>query len=172
MPFGDKPYGLRDVKITNLAGTTQVDLPAAQTLGYDLILANGMMEGDDRIKSVIAFVKGANWTLAAGGISLAAVALFTGKTATAAGSTPNQTLTLNYEAGDNMPYIKIYGQSMGDGDDDIHVKFFKAKVQAFSGQFQGDTFYVTNCSGIAVDDDTNGVMDIVQNETADDLPTS
>ena len=38
------------------------------------------------------------------------------------------------------------------------------------GEFKDGEFWVTKCSGIAVDDSTNGVFDIVQNETAADLP--
>lgn len=170
--YGDKPYGLRDVKITNLAGTTQVDLPAARRLNYSERLATGELTGDDVIKTVVSSLMAIDWELEAGGISLEAWALLTGRTATEAGSTPNRTLTMTASGGDVFPWIKIYGKSVGDGSDDIHVKFFKAKVTSIEGTFGEGEFFVTSCSGVAVDDGTNGISDVVQNETAASLPSS
>lgn len=171
--FGNKPFGLRDLKVTNMAGTTQVDLPSAQTLTFKEMLTTGTLRGDDVIVSVVSIADGAEWELEAGGIDLDAYALMTGRTVTAAGTTPNQTDTFTAEAGDVMPYFKLYGKSVGDGADDIHVKLFKCKLTSpIEGSFQDGQFFVTKASGIAIDDGTNGIYDIVLNETATTLPTS
>ena len=53
MDFGDKPFGLRDVKITNIAGDTQVDLPASQTLTFKERIKSGELSGDDALVSVV-----------------------------------------------------------------------------------------------------------------------
>ena len=170
--FGEKPFGLRDVKITNLAGTTQVDLPAAQTLTFKERIKSGELSGDDSLVSVVAFAEAVEWSLEAGGISLAAYALLTGRTATTAGVTPNQTVTMGGSASDVFPYLKIYGRTMGDGADDIHCKIFKAKVTSIEGGFKEGAFWITKCGGIAVDDGTGGVYEFIAHETSTDLPTS
>ena len=173
MAFGDRPFGLRDVKVTNIGGTTQADLPAAQQMTFKPRFISGELRGDDALKSVVAFVEAYEFDLAAGGIDLAALAIITGETVTLAGVTPNQTKTVKVSAGDSMPYFKIYGKSLGENvTDDIHVKLFKCKITAMEGVFQDAQFYITSCSGIAVDDDTNGIVEIVQNETAADLPAT
>lgn len=171
--YGDKPFGLRDVKITNLAGTTQVDLPVAMTLSITERLRTGELSGDDRLQAVVSFSEAVEWELEAGGISLEAYALMSGRTVSTSGSSPSEVTTLTVSGAEAFPYFKIYGKSIGDESDDVHVLLFKAKVTSgFSGQFQDGQFFQNGLSGIAVDDETNGVMDIVQNETAQDLPTT
>lgn len=171
--YGNTPFGLRDLKITNIGGTTQVDLPKAMTLSFKEMLTTGTLRGDDTIQSVVSITDGAEWELEAGGIDLLAYGLMTGRTVTVAGTTPNETSTLTGSGGDVMPYFKIYGKSVGDGADDIHVKLFKCKLTSpIEGSFQDAQFFVTKATGIAIDDGTNGVYDLVQNETATTLPTA
>jgi hypothetical protein len=131
--FGHEPFGLYDVKLTNIAGDTQVDLPAARTLKFGERIKSGELTGDDSLKAVAAYTEAVEWSLEAGGISLEAYALMTGRTASDSGTTPSQTRTLAGSAGDRMPYIKIYGKSLGSGDDDIHCKIFKAKLMRTMG---------------------------------------
>lgn len=172
MGYGDKPFGLRDVKLTDIGGTTQVDLPAARTLKFSERVRSGELTGDDALKAVVAFAEALEWSLESGGISLEAYALITGRTATEAGTTPNQTNTLTGQAGDVFPYFKVYGKSIGDGADDVHVKLYKCKLTSIEGTFGEGEFFVKSASGVAVDDETNGIWDIVQNETATDLPST
>lgn len=168
-----KPFGIRDIKITNLAGTTQVDLPNAQTMTFTERLTTGEMRGDDATQAVVAFTDALEWELEAGGISLEAYALMTGRTITLSGTTPNQVNTLAGNAGDVYPYFKIYGKSQGDGADDIHVKILKAKLTGgFEGEFKDGEFWVTKCSGIAVDPGAGNLFEIIQNESATTLPTT
>lgn len=172
--YGDKPFGLRDVKVTNIGGSTQVDLPNGLTLSVKERLTSGEMRGDDATVSVVGIADAVEWELEAGGISLEALAIMTGRTNTAAGTTPNRTLTMGANAGDNFPYFKLYGKSVGDNaTDDIHVKLNKCKLTAgIEGEFKDGQFFMTKCSGIAIDPGAGSIMDIVQNETAANLPTS
>lgn len=173
MSFGDKPFGLNDVKLTSIDGGTQVDLPASRQLSWSERLRTGEMTGDDSLLAVVAISEAVEWSLESGGISLEAYALMTGRTASSAGTSPSQTVTLTGDAAEYYPYFKIYGKSVGDDStDDIHVKLFKAKLQSIEGRFQEGEFFVTSCSGIAVDDGANGIYEFVQNETAAALPTS
>lgn len=172
--FGDKPFGLRDLKVTNIGGTTQVDLPNGLTLTFKERLTQGEMRGDDATASVVSITDAVEWSIEAGGISLEALAILTGRPATAAGTTPNRTVTMAANAGDNMPYFKIYGKSVGDvSTDDIHVKLNKCKLTSgLEGEFKDGSFFMTKCSGIAIDPGAESIYDIVQNETAANLPSS
>lgn len=172
--YGDKPFGLRDVKLTNLAGTTQVDLPVGRILSFKERVKSGELSGDDQIAAVVAMSEAVEWSLEAGGISLEAYALMTGRSVATAGSSPNETTTLTGDSQEAFPYFKIYGKSVSeDATSDIHCLIFKAKImEAPEGQFQDAEFFVTKCSGIGIDDGTNGVFDFVQNETSAALPAS
>lgn len=171
--YGNKPFGLRDVKLTNIAGTVQADLPSAQQLNLRFRFRSGELSGDDAIQSIVSFIDAVEWTMTAGGIDLDALEILTGLTAVEASTTPTRTFTLDIGGGDNLPYFKIYGKSLGDGIDDIHVKLYKCKLTgALEGNFQDGQFFVTSCSGIAMDDGTGQIIDIVQNETAAALPAS
>jgi len=171
--YGDKPFGLRDVKLTNLAGTTQVDLPVGRTLSVKERAVTGELSGDDALAAVVAFSEGGEWVLEAGGLSLEAYALMTGRTVASAGTTPNRTWTLSLDAAEAFPYFKIYGKVLGDSTDDVHCKMSKCKLTGpIEGDFKGGDFWVTKCAGIAVDDGSVGWAQFVQNETATTLPTS
>lgn len=174
MSYGSKPFGLRDLKVTKLDGTLQVDLPNAMTLTFKERITSGEMRGDDATVSVVAITDAVEWEIEAGGIDLAAYALMTGRSATTAGVTPNRTTTLVGNAGDNYPYFKIYGKSVGDDStDDIHVKILKAKLTGpIEGEFKDAEFFMTKCSGVAIDPGAGNLFEIVQNETSGTLPSS
>lgn len=172
--FGDKPYGIRDIKLTNLAGTTQVDLPQATTLGFTEQLNSGTMRGDDSVAAIAAFTDSVEWQFEAGGLPLEALALMTGRTVVASGTTPNQLVQLNANAGDSYPYFKVYGLSKGDtGIDDVHVKIYKCKLTgAIEGTFKDKAFFMTSCKGVAIDPGGGNLYEIVQHETSIALATS
>jgi hypothetical protein len=168
-----RAFGLRDVKITPLPSGTQVDLPNAMTMTFVERLTSGELRGDDATQAVVAMTDAVEWELEAGAISLEAWAAMTGRTITLTGTTPNQVNTYTANAGDVYPYFKIYGKSVGDGADDVHVKINKAKCTGgIEGEFKDGEFWVTKCSGIAIDPGATGIYDVVQNETATTLPAS
>ena len=168
-----RPFGLRDVKVAPLPSGTPVDLPNSQTMTFKEVLTSGELRGDDSTQAVVAITDKLEWELEAGGISLEAWAVMTGRSVTLTGTTPSQVNTVTAEAGDVYPYFKIYGKSVGDGADDVHILIFKAKCTgAIEGEFKDGEFWVTKASGVAVDDGSNGLYDIVQNETAASLPAS
>ena len=107
-----------------------------------------------------------------GGISLEAFAVMTGRTIALTGTGSSEVNTLTARAGDNYPYFEIRGRSVGDVGDDIHVILPKCKLtDGMQGEFKDGEFFVTSCSGIAVDNGT-ALYQLVQNETAAALPTS
>jgi hypothetical protein len=173
MSHGDKPFGLRQVRLVNMAGTQYVDLEAAQTLTFRERIESAELSGNDGIQSVVAFSKAVEWSLEDGGISLEAYAMLTGRTMVTAGEAPNETHKVTGRAGDAAPYIKLYGKVISeDSAEDVHCYIYKAKCTAIEGQFADGQFWVTKCSGIGIDDGENGVFDFIGEQTAGDLPTS
>lgn len=168
-----RAFGLRDLKVVQLPSGAVVDLPNAMTMTFKERLTSGELRGDDATQAVVAITDAVEWELETGAISLEAWAAMTGRTITLTGTTPNQINTYTGSAGDVYPYFKIYGKSVGDGADDVHVKIWKAKAtDGIEGEFKDGEFWITKAGGIAVDDGTNGIYDIVQNETATTLPAS
>jgi len=172
--FGEKPFGIYDIKLTNSGGTVQVDLPYAQTLTIKERVVSGEMRGDGKTVAVVSEVDALEASLEAGGISLEAYALMTGRTMTTSGTTPSRKNTLNGDGAERFPYFKIYGKSLGDGSDDVHVKLYKCKLtEGLEGSLKDGEFLMSKVGSIiCIDDGVNGIWDIVQNETAATLPTT
>lgn len=171
--YGDFLYGLRDIKITNMAGTLQEDLDAGQTLSFTPEITSAEQRGDDTVKSQISFLSGGTATITNGAISSAAMALMFGKTLTVAGTSPNETATMQVNAGDSLPYFKVYGQTWDDDTGDIHIYLGKCKIIGGGALEFGDATYVTYSLELKVlDDGSNGIWKQIQHETRTTLPTS
>jgi hypothetical protein len=166
-----KPYGLSDIKLTSMNGVTQVDLPASVKLSFKEVVNSAKGPGDDRIAVVVAVMDSIEWEMEATGLPLEALALMFGTTTTTSGTTPNQTKTLKRRGGLRLPYFKIYGKSLGEGDDDVHCIIYKAKLtEGMEAPLEYQKLQDVKIKGLGIDDDVNGVYDWVQNETAADLP--
>ena len=166
-------FGLSQIVVTNITGLSQVALPAANRLMFKERFQSAEAQGDDALQAVASTLMALEFELESKGISLEAMAIMTGRTLTTTGSTPNEVKTMTGDAGERLPYFKIYGKSLGEGDDDVHILLFKCKLTEGPehslqfGEFTGPTL-----KGIAVDDDVNGIFDVVINETATTLPSS
>lgn len=173
--FGDKPFGLRQIKVGAFPTGTPLAFPSAQRMMFRERLTSGELRGNDATQSVVAITDALEWELDKGGISLEALAIITGRTLTTTGTTPAQVITMKGSAGDNYPYFRIFGQSIGDvSTDDVHVLVKKAKLTgSWEGEFADGQFFITKMSGIAVDaGGSAGIYEVVQHETAVALPTS
>jgi hypothetical protein len=167
------PYGLSDIKLTSFDGLTQVDLPSALKLVFKDRVKSAEGAGDDMLTTVVSVDEAIEWELESTGMPLEAVALMKGISTSTTGSTPNQIKTLNTQGGRKYPYFKIYGKSLGEGDDDVHCIIYKAKVtEGLDGALEYGTLAKPTIKGIGIDDGTNGIYDWVQNETAAALPSS
>ncbi len=170
--FGDKPFGLREVKLVPLPSGTALSLDIAQTLAFKEKVKGGQLEGDDKIIDVVSYATSAEWELEKGGISLEAYALMTGRTAVTSGTTPNRVTTMTAAAQQTFPWFKIYGRAVGGAGDNTHCLLYKCKItDDIEGEFKNGEFFVTKCKGIAVDNGS-GIFQFVQNETAANLPTA
>lgn len=167
------PYGLRQIRIVSANGSEVVDLPAAQTLKFMERVTSAELRGNDKVVVAMSFVDAVEVEFDTGGYPLDAIALMTGRTMTDAGSGTTETTTMSINAGDVYPYFKLYGKSLGDAGDDVHVKLGKVKLTgSVEGEFKDQAFVVTKMKGIALDDGTGKIADVVRNETATTLPSS
>lgn len=141
-------------------------LPSAMMLHFTEKTMNTKFVADGVWVAARTIPVGVEWELEAGGISLDAYAKMTGRTATAVGTTPNRTVTMNADTGTEFPYFRIYGRAVGDiGTDDIYCVIYRCKVQELEGTFRNNEFFITSCAGVGVDDSALGLFQFVQRET-------
>lgn len=170
--YGDKPFGIREVKVkAKTEGATTVALSNSQLFKFTERIVSAELKGDDEVKGIVAFPDTVEFEMDEGGIPLEAWAVMTGRTASETGTTPNRTKTLQV-TNSVLPYFELYGRSVGEGIDDVYVHIPYAKLTgAPSGEFKLGSFYVGKSKGMAkADPDTHMLYEIVQEETAADLP--
>lgn len=165
--YGDKPFGLRELKLFNADGSGGLLLPRAMMLHVTPVIESARFEADGKLVGASSFLAGAEWELETGGISLEAFAKLTGLSEVLAGVTPNRTLTLTQSAGAAFPYLRIYGRAIGDSGD-IHCRLYRCKLTALEGTFRTKEFWVTYAAGVAVHS-ASGVLEFVQRETGASL---
>jgi hypothetical protein len=163
MPFGDMPFGCNQIKIK--VGATVVELPEALTLKFKEKFVSGEGRGGDRLVAIASAKDGVEWEMEATGVPLAAYALMTGLTTSAAGTTPNRTLTLQSSSSNRYPYFEIYGKALGVGADDVHYKIINAKLtEGMDAPLADGEFTKSAFKGEAL------TWQITQNETATTIP--
>jgi len=165
----NKPFGLKQIKLVNNADTVAIDLPAALELEFEETVVSGEFFGNDELQGLVTQPLGIKGKFKAGGIPLNAYALMTGHTYALTGSTPNQVGTLEGDSA-TFPYFKVYGKSLGDDGDDVHVKLLKVKLTGSpKGSFKRGEFFMLEAefAGVKVD---GKAYDMVANETAAALP--
>ena len=167
--YGDRPFGLRQVVITDDAGGTGVALPRALMLHVTPRVQAVEFEAEGVIVGASAVVVAADWELEAGGISLEAWAKLTGLTVTQAGATPNRTWSMAGAGGAAFPYVRVYGRAVGDGgSDDVYCRLYRCKLASIEGTFRRGEFFISSAAGVAVKH-SSGVFEFVQRETAASL---
>lgn len=167
--YGRYPFGLRNVIVSDINGGNFATLPAGQLFSFQERIRSEVFSGDDGALAVASFSDVADWSLEHGGISLGAYALMTGRTVGETGSTPSRVSTLTGSAGEAFPYFRVYGKALTDDESDVWCVLYRCKLVNLQGQLGGDAFFVSQASGTAIDDGSNGIFDFVQNETAGDI---
>lgn len=166
MAYGDKPFGLRQLMTYDTAGANAVALPAGMVLRFSERLATTEFFAEGELVTVRTVLVAVDWELEAGGISLAAWARLTGRTASESGTTPNRITTLTAANGDEFPYFRVYGRSIGDAGDDLRCQILNAKVTSIEGTLRAGQFLVSSCAGVGVQNASGQVYQVVQRETA------
>lgn len=164
-------FGLRNVVLWREDAIVTLD--AAQRLMIRERVKSGELAGNDHTVAVAALADVMEWELEAGGMPLAAYGLMTGRALAIEGNEPEHTSTLAGAALDDFPLFRIYGRSLGDEDDDLHVKIFYCRLSGEpKGLFGDGEFWTTECNGVALRG-PDGLFEVVHNVTAQelDLPT-
>lgn len=166
MNYGEAAYGLRQILLTDTAGANPVYMSAGILLHFtEEIMTEEFRAEGIRVASR-SFTTGIDWELEAGGISLAAYAKLTGRTAPEVGSVPNRSITVDVNQTTNFPYIRIYGRSVDDYRGDFYCRIHRAKLTSIEGTLREGQFIVTSCAGVGVSDPAFGFYQFVQRETA------
>lgn len=163
-----KPFGLKQIVLVSMNDDTQVTLPAALEMGFEEMLATGEFYGNDDLQGVVSQPLGIKGTFKQGGYPLEAISLMTGHDYESTGSTPNEVQSLNGDS-TSYPYFQIFGKSLGDEGDDVHVHIFKAKLTSpLKGTFKRAEFFMleSEFTGVKVN---GSAFEVVANETAAEL---
>lgn len=164
-------YGLNGVIIQNIAASVTVKLPAARQLRFAERVIAGALRGDDQTVARFAILDAVEFSLEAGGYTMAAIAVMTGRTIGSAGTTPNVIKTMSAVAGTAFPYFKIQGRSLGESGEDLHVLIPKAILTTPpNGTLQDSQYLLQAMNGEGISDGTN-TYQVVWHETAVALPT-
>lgn len=130
MSFGRIARGLNDVKLYPLIAAdafgTGVDAPGARTLSYSTASDTDPWEGDDTIIANVANAPVGSGSLATGALSLAALAVVLGGTASTTGTTPNQVTTLEQSGAASLRYFGATGQAKAADGGAYRVTIHKA----------------------------------------------
>lgn len=160
MAFGDMPFGMKEIKLQVGSGAL-VELKSSLMLKFKEKFVSGEGRGGDRLVAIASAKDGVEWEMEATGVTIAAYALMTGLTASAASTTPNQTLTLQSTTTNRYPYFTIYGRALGVGVDDVHYKIINAKLtEGMDAPLADGEFTKSAFKGEAL------TWEITQNETA------
>lgn len=165
----NKPFGLKEIVVVSYDGVNAISLPAALELEFEETVVSGEFFGNDELQGLVTQPLGVKGKFKAGGIPLDAYALMTGHTYALTGSTPNEVATLEGDS-TTFPYFTVYGKSLGDEGDDVHVKLFKVKLTGSpKGSFKRGEFFMLEAEfqGVKVG---GKAYDIVANETTTALP--
>jgi len=177
MPITDAlPYGLRDVKLTPYAddggtvlGTVSYDLPNAQTFSFNEKEEYQELRGDDRLVATHGNGAQVDWSLEAGGISLACWSIVSGAQLVVSGLTPNRIETVRKRGSDVRPYFRVDGQVISDSGGDIVARVYRCRCNdSIGGDFGDGKFFNTAVSGKGLpllDDQNDLLYDIIRHET-------
>jgi len=167
------PFGLRQLKIKSRSAATSAVLDAAQTLKFTERVVSNELKGNDKVVVASSFVEAVEWELGAGGLPLEAYAIMSGRTLATGGTGTAETTTMSILAGDAFPWFTLYGKSLGDSGDDVHVKLYKCKLTGgIDGEYKGNDFFVSKLKGIAVEDDALVTKTVTDIDSTDNIATA
>lgn len=147
--FGERPFGLREVIITETNGGAHA-LDAERVVAWQWIYDAANLEGEDRIVEVGSRITGYTFNIEDGGISLQLYAALAGGTLSATGAT-DYYLRRDYD--DEINYLQIRGRAIAEDGGDMEITLKKCKVTSGpDGRLEKGVFYLTECSGVGIAD--------------------
>lgn len=168
---GGPGFGLSDLKVAAYNGTndygSEVDVFSAQALNVTMRVISAELTGDDTITSTASRPIGGQAVMRFGGVSLAALEVMTGNTATSSVASPNNVKTLKIAGGEDLPFFGVCGKALGaDSDGQTEVFIPKAKIMSDINliQMEYGQFIIPEVTVAFVKDDTYGILQIIESE--------
>lgn len=134
-----KLFELADAKVFLLSADTAggsptygspVDIPGVLSLGITPHLITKELRGDSVVLDLYSKADYVDLKLTNAKISLNILDMLMGGTVTPSGTTPNMIETYDFSSADEAEYVKIEGQAVYADVGDVHVVFYKGKIQA------------------------------------------
>jgi len=150
--FGERPFGLTEVIVTESGGGAHA-LLAERVLVFRPVFDSDILQGGDVTVEVGSRITHYEWELEEGGIPLALYVALIGGTVSATAATDYY---FRRDVDDIVPYNKIQGRAISEDGGDIEVTLYRCRATGgVEGRLEMGSFYVTNCSGIALRDTTS-----------------
>ena len=166
--YGERPFGLREVKITPV-GVAVVALQVERVMSFTPRYDTGELEGADIITDVASRMIGYDWEIEEGGVPLGLLQGILGGTLTSSGTTPNQAYYWERGAAHTALYFKAQGRAIAEDAGDIEVTLYKCKVTGNPEvRMEKGNFIVSNLTGVGIADTATGdkFFTVTQKETA------
>lgn len=168
---GGPPFGLNDVKVAAYTATnsygTAADVYSVQALNTTLRMVQAELTGDDKITAIASRPIAGQAVLRLGGISLAALEIMTGNSATSSIASPNNVKNFRISGAEDLPYFGLIGKALGaDSSGQVEVWLPKCKIMSDINliQLEYGTFSINEITVMLVPDDTYGLINIIECE--------
>lgn len=165
------PFGLSDVKIASYTATNSygsaVDVYSVQRVAVTTRMVQAELTGDDKITAVASRPIAAQVEFSFGGISLAALEVLFGNTATSSIASPNNIKNWKVAGANDMPYWGLVGKALSaDASGQIEVFIPKCRITGDVQLIQlgyGE-FSINSVTAMAIPDETYGLLSIIEAE--------
>lgn len=175
MAFGDKPFGLKELKVAplNADGTygTAVALPEGRKLVMAAKTVTSKLPGYLGATAAVAtVVQDVEVTIDGGTVPKEFLAAVLGLSVTTGGVTPNQTKALDLEVKKPLPYFGVIGVAVDDDGGDTHFGLPKVKLTElpeWTAQNEDNLFVMSSMKGLAIADEAGKAIYLLSHETAE-----
>lgn len=174
MGFGDKPFGLTDLKVAVLNADGTYGTPVALPEGRKLVMAAKTVTSKlpgylGATAAVATVVQDVEVTIDGGTVPKEFLAAVLGLTAETGGTTPDATKSLNLEVRKPFPYFGVIGVALDDDGGDTHFGLPKVKLTElpeWTAQNEDNLFVTSSMKGLAIADDAGKAIYLLSHETA------
>jgi len=165
-------FGLADVKIATWNATddysAEVDVMSVQLLGVSMQTVSADLVGDDQITATASRAVSGTVQLRFGGISIAALEVLFGVTATSSVASPNNVRSFRLTGGLETPYWGLTGRSLSaedSGDTLIFLPKCRIMGDVTLATLEYGAFSIPQIEARIVSDSTYGMINVITRQT-------
>lgn len=170
--IGEVQFGLADVQIATWNSTdnyaTEVDVMSVQLLGVNMQTISADLTGDDQITATASRAISGTVQLRFGSISIAALEVLFGITATSSIASPNNVKSFRITGGIETPYFGLTGRALSaedSGDTLIYLPKCRIMGDITLATLEYGAFSIPQVEARIVSDATYGMINIITRET-------